>query len=366
MAYCIYCITGTKTTAVSGFLDKLQICATAFQLDTTPTDYKFSIKPDLCVYANTSDNSTRRTGTHSSLVEFFFEFKSSSHHDPFSDGAGQPDKPFVKNTKGAMTTLGQISTYLAFQMGSQYRTHTFFVLIVADYARLLRWDRSGVVVSERIKYNEQRELVTFLELFNAATPEIRGSDQSVFKPLENEKEDAVRACVEFKDMKDTLLAIKFFREDEKAFRRYVIASPRAGPCVPLGRTTRTSIAYDVREQKRVFMKDSWRVEADGCRKEGEVYKILNGKSVPNVPQCIDFCDVDDEVYHQTQTQTFVDEFLSASSPADSEENEKKKNRFNTHRHHRLILDTVGKDLKSFNGSYELVKAICDALIGTAS
>ena len=33
----------------------------------------------------------------------------------------------------------QIGTYVVVQMDSQYRTHTLLVLIVGNYARLMRW-----------------------------------------------------------------------------------------------------------------------------------------------------------------------------------------------------------------------------------
>jgi len=98
------------------------------------------------------------------------------------------------------------------------------------------------------------------------------------------------------------------------------------------------------------MKDSWQVEAHGCRPEGEVYEILNGGHARNIPKCIDFCDVGDEAYHQTQTQTFAAEYSS--------------DQFNTHCHHRLILDTVGEGLDDFKGSFNLVRAIHAVLIGT--
>ncbi len=296
------------------------------------------------MYAKTPENSAL-TGTNSALVEFFIEFKISPKFDPF----GPDEGPLVKDTTDAKNTLGQISTYISFQMGAQYRTHIFFVLIIGDYARLLRWDRSGVVVSERIKYNKQRQLFAFLELFNAATPEIQGRDKSVSKPSKDEKEDAWRTCHEF-DTDNTLLVIEFPKEGQRASNRYIISSPRSRICLPIGRMTRTSIAYDVQKKKRVFMKDSWRVKAHGCRPEGEVYEILNRGHARNIPKCVEFCDVGDEAYHQTRSQTFAASLHGKQ--------------FNTHRHHRLILDTVGEDLDNFKRSFDLVKAIRAALIGT--
>ncbi|KAH9077764.1 hypothetical protein EDB83DRAFT_1512338 [Lactarius deliciosus] len=99
------------------------------------------------------------------------------------------------------------------------------------------------------------------------------------------------------------------------------------------------------------MKDSWRVKAAGCLMEGKVYQILNDGRVPNVPTCLDFCDVGSEEHHQTHTQLIARSLAVASD-----------HQFNTHRHHRLILDTVGKKLNRFKSSRGLVKAINDAII----
>jgi hypothetical protein len=59
------------------------------------------------------------------------------------------------------------------QMGLQYRTHCFLVLVIQHYACLMRWDRSGVVFSEPIYYNDCPEFLEFFEAYNEATPEAR-------------------------------------------------------------------------------------------------------------------------------------------------------------------------------------------------
>ncbi len=321
-------------------------------MDTTPNNYGFKIKPDLCVYAKTPEN--RTLGTSCSLAELFIEVKKSASSDPFNDDA-QPDTNgklrFIKQTKEAQETIGQISTYVAFQMGSQYRTHTFFILVTGLYARLLRWDRSGVVVTERFEYNKQHHLFSFFELFNAATPCIRGWDESVSVPSKQEQAAALEVCPDL-PQNDPLLVVEICAAGQAKPRRYVVTSPRPEPSLPIGRLTRTSIAYDVQDKKRVFMKDSWRVKAAGCLMEGKVYQILNDGSVPNVPTCLDFCDVGSEEHHQTHTQLIARSLAVASD-----------HQFNTHRHHRLILDTVGKKLNCFKSSRGLVKAINDAIIG---
>jgi len=40
---------------------------------------------------------------------------------------------------------GQITAYATMLLGNQHRTHAFSVLVIQDYARLIRWDRGGAI-----------------------------------------------------------------------------------------------------------------------------------------------------------------------------------------------------------------------------
>jgi hypothetical protein len=95
------------------------------------------------------------------------------------------------------------------------------------------------------------------------------------------------------------------------------------------------------------MKDSWPVFLREDMMEGRVYQRLNENNVQNIPLCVDFSD-GDGLNHETHTQRFTCELGSS---------------FPRRRHHRLILDTVGKPLKEFASSRELVRAVRAAIIG---
>ncbi|KAI0286471.1 hypothetical protein BC826DRAFT_1048476, partial [Russula brevipes] len=104
------------------------------------------------------------------------------------------------------------------------------------------------------------------------------------------------------------------------------------------------------------MKDSWRIVADDAPSEGRVYQTLNEGKVKNIPFCVDFCDVDDDSSdHKTRTGTY-----SSSNAAWVPSGFQFP--FSVLRHHRLILDTIGKELEEFSSSLELVRAIRDALV----
>ncbi|KAI9442083.1 hypothetical protein BJY52DRAFT_1089943, partial [Lactarius psammicola] len=304
----------------------------------------FSISPDCAVYKNENKDVT---GTDASVAEFFVEFKNSADDDPFTGDGYRSD------SRNARRTVGQIATYVSVQMDSQYRTHTFFVLIIKSYARLMRWDRSGAIFSEPIYYNEKSELLEFFEAYDKATPEAWGCDQFVTKPTPGEIDAALGAWDDF-DHSTSLLVVSLHNQDlHPEPHRYVIISPRARPSLPIGRSTRMSVAYDLQRKKRVFMKDSWRIVAANTTMEGQVYQMLNQRKVRNVPLCVDFCDVGEDNYHKTQTESLVHESWVPQELQYS---------FPVLRHHRLVLDNVGKSLENFTSSHEMVRAVRAALV----
>jgi hypothetical protein len=347
-----------QCSVVGPYVPNLVVRDTSSQLDKAVTEYKFSIKPDCVVYSKENDDVT---GIDSGVAEFFIEFKYSSGEDPFIDTPPPPTPPqrrpsFIKDSSSARGLIGQIGTYIAVQMDMQYRTHAFFVLIISDFARLMRWDRSGAIFTKPIFYNKDPELLEFFEAYNVATCEERGFDKYVVKP-EQEVIDAISSPHQDFSGQASLVVSLPNKDPNAPPNRYVIKSPVARPSFPIGRSTRTSVAYDLQTKKWVFMKDSWRIVADNAPIEGKVYQILNESKVKHIPFCVDFCDVDDDSSdHQTRTGTYSSSDV-AWVPSGFQFP------FSVLRHHRLVLDTVGKELKDFSSSLELALAIRDALVG---
>jgi hypothetical protein len=330
-------------------------------LTVTGPGYTFNIKPDLTVLTKENEAAESPGG----VVEFFLEFKCDV--DPFDtssteSSAAQPQDEntqefcLITDSSQGRKNLGQIATYVAIQMNSQYRTHTFFVLVFKNYARLMRWDRSGAIFTTPISYDTQPELFEFFEAYNKATPEARGIDESVTEPTPDEIDAARETCP---DLGESLLVVSIPNPDPDLHaqpHRYVINRPSARTSLPIGRSTRTSVAYDVQKNKRVFFKDSWRIKAPNAPVEGKVYQSLNRRKVRNIPTCVDYCDVGTENYHQTQVQSFVRRDWAprhAGAPLS----------FAVYRHHHLVLDTVGKKLTEFASTKEMVEAVRAALVG---
>ncbi|KAH9008067.1 hypothetical protein EDB84DRAFT_1572373 [Lactarius hengduanensis] len=287
------------------------------------------------------------------------EFKIRSEDDAFltdfSDGASVsgPNRLMSRNQKG-ITTAGQITIYAALQLDCQYRTHVFSVLIVKDYARLIRWDRSGAIVTAPIYYRRDPELLDFFTRYDQAERPARGHDGSVRSATPAEVQKAVHADDDFCTSQG-LLVVTVPHQVGSSCGEYIIKPPVARFYTPPGRATRTSIAYDIHKSRIVFFKDSWRVACDGIMREGELYKILNDAKIPNIPYCSASGDVGEDTYHFTRTHAgqFVDAPWALISPTHV---------FTPHRHHQLILDDVGKKLEMFRCSRDMVRAIRAALI----
>jgi hypothetical protein len=308
----------------------------------------FKIKPDISIYPPTTAGNV---ATDSALVEMFIEFKWYPSDDPFGDVrvSDSNGRSFLRDTKAAYDTLGQITSYAAAQLGAQFRTHVFSVLILRDTARLLRWDRSGAIVTEVIKYNEIDLLIEFLYRYSKAPAAMRGKDESASDPSPEE----ARAARDALGLKNTIPLVKLSIPDADGVRYYVTPSPEPTLYTPPGRATRGFKAYDILGKTLVFLKDSWRIDLPDIEAEGQVYKTLRDANVSHVPGCLASGDILSERYHATKTQAYVTEPWACHSDT----------RFIPHRHYRLSLDIIGRLLVDYKSSYEMVSAVRDALIG---
>ena len=106
-------------------------------------------------------------------MDLWGEVKYDPNDDPFRD-----EGTFEHISKQSIDAKGQITSYAVAQLAVQFRTHIFSVLVFPTYARLLRWDRSGVVVTRAFAL-EDRFLAEFFYRYTRATDDIRGIDSTV-------------------------------------------------------------------------------------------------------------------------------------------------------------------------------------------
>ena len=139
-------------------LRNLDLVNTSRMNNKTPNSkFTFSCQPDFSVYAKRSDH---KFNLNSSLIEFPIEFKTTTDQDPFvvkpvssSDFDSSIENPFMSATTSGRIAAGQITAYATSIMSAQYHTHAFLILIMKPFARLIRWDRGGAVVTAPIYYD---------------------------------------------------------------------------------------------------------------------------------------------------------------------------------------------------------------------
>ncbi|KAK0496650.1 hypothetical protein EDD18DRAFT_171205 [Armillaria luteobubalina] len=283
--------------------------------------------------------------------------------------------PFENDSIEGRETRGQISCYAGATMMVQHRSHFFTILICGRFARFVRWDRSGAIVSKRFNYTQEKTLIfNFYSRFAQLSPSQRGKDPTV-SPLTDPDEDAI-ARAKFKlfdtDMwhgdagpkakrdisieEQKLLRIEMTVSDK--IRRFVICAPKFddGAFSPFGRSTRRSLAIDLDSPDLkgagygglLFMKDYRREGSPRMVKESDVYHLLAQHDVPHVAKLETGGDIPDMVTITPQ--------YARTLP-----NQPPGNRLPTLQAHRIFLKTIGRDLTTFCSVKSLVTCIADAM-----
>ncbi|KAF8500704.1 hypothetical protein BU17DRAFT_72035, partial [Hysterangium stoloniferum] len=144
------------------------------------------VKPDIQIF---SANSKRSGLSDMTQTEMTVEFKKAVWDDAFSD----------------QWFLG------AYSQAAQFRTHVFLVLVFPNYARFMRWDRSGAIVTEKVRLSNP-SYVEFFWRFNHASPAARGVDSpSPFRRLQHYRlvlNEIGRSLSDFRDTKEMVTAVR--------------------------------------------------------------------------------------------------------------------------------------------------------------
>ena len=261
-----------KATSTQRFMPGFHVVNSSSSVDRNPTAILHPIKPDISVQVY-RDDAGPNVITDLSLVEMFIEFKWYPRDDPFCtvSNAGGVKKSFLYRTTKANDTLGQITIYAAAQLGSQFRTHAFSVFTLRDKARIIRWDRSGTIVTESIDINSDPQLAKFFRCYSKAPAEMRGLNQSVLDPM---PEEAIVAR-QVLGLADDVSLFKLEVPCNDSVHYFVTPTPQATFYMPPGRATRGFQVYDISRATRVFLKDTWRIDLEDIHVEGLTYEILD-------------------------------------------------------------------------------------------
>ncbi|GJJ09164.1 hypothetical protein Clacol_003386 [Clathrus columnatus] len=295
----------------------------------------YRIAPDVCVFNRGSDD------VDITQAEIMMELKSDKTDDPFAD---ESKVSFVKESIAGRETLGQTTVYAAAHQASQFRTHAFSVLVFPTHARLLRWDRSGVIVTKALPIISE-EFVEFFQLYDEATPSMRGIDTSVSIPSPENASNARMSLGIGPNI--SLVQLSLGSPLNEAFivsREEYMNNAYS----PLGRSTRTFIAYSTSRQYNVFLKDSWRL--DSQTPEHEIYAKLHAKNVPHLPTVLAGSDI--------FNQTTLTQDVLGENPTWIKVQPKPLRK---HRHYRLILKEIATPLSSFSSTKILISVVHDAI-----
>ncbi|KAL4075124.1 hypothetical protein V8B97DRAFT_1944553 [Scleroderma yunnanense] len=319
------------------------------------------LKPDITIYANGSFRRDKSKIDFTEL-EMSIEVKRRKSHDPFSDA---DNTPFEKNTEDGKLVRGQITAYATAQLGKQFRLFAFSIVIVGEIARILRWDRSGATVTRAFDYVQNPALlIQFFQRFTSQTREGRGWDPSVTRidetclPEAIPSPDIIPAARNALDLRSdsSMFCIQVPASDDSStadgseFCRYIGGRPPC-PYSLIGRSTRAWRVFNVVTKRIVFLKDTWRIDADDIDPEGVTYRKLHAHNVPNIATV----EASGDVGYRTVTQSLTHESWS-----------KVRKSITGHIHYRLVLQEVGNRLDEFRCTRELVTAVRDSIRALAA
>ncbi|KAI0781765.1 hypothetical protein C8Q75DRAFT_704776, partial [Abortiporus biennis] len=231
-----------------------------------------------------------------------------------------------KSTDKAQQSLGQIISYASSQFARQHRHFLFSVCIFNTYARIIRWDRAGAIVTEPIDYRKHpARFVDLFQRFDQMSDKQLGLDTSVCLATAAEEKkllDAVKAHKESVERKESLpipnvdltLDPSFASYkisvpvQNEAMRHYIVKRPFQAPSALWGRSTRAYIAYGITEKRLVFLKDYWRPMEKGRDSEEEIYSEFDEyfKDQSDIRQHLPVVISSGDVCHKGQKGEFQD------------------------------------------------------------
>ncbi|PIL22388.1 hypothetical protein GSI_15076 [Ganoderma sinense ZZ0214-1] len=303
------------------------------------------------------------------LIELLIECK--------LDGVGQD--PFDDSTEGGEVTaekrrevLGQILSYVELAFKYQQREAVFMVLFLGKYARVVRFDRSGIIASEKVDYKKDGEgLTEFLVRYARLGPAKRGHDTTAFRispadPLWEKLKEHGAAAAE-KDTEDHVQKLfnqsldekwpwwKLYVHDEESDKTkwFAVGKPHFYAGGVAGRGTRGYVAVPLDDDGEkidskatfVYLKDAWRVDHEGMEMEGTILKALNAAKVQYVPTLLYHGDLNQSTQSYDKWPDYHKDNTRETCPLKS------------HQHYRLVVAEVGKPLSEFENAFQLVWAL---------
>ncbi|KAJ3483563.1 hypothetical protein NLI96_g6237 [Meripilus lineatus] len=290
--------------------------------------------------------------------ELHFEVKVSVSDDPFRDHnpllRTRASHHFLKSGPDHAIRRGQLIAYATDACARQHRQFYYSVLICHHRARIIRWDRSGALVSESFNCSDAEGIALlgdFLWRFTHAPPAARGWDPTVLAASREDESAFAQHPVLEEWYEDGSVAKIFVWDPEKErILEFLVSRAVVSPLSMVGRCTRGFWALDKATGSVVFVKDTWRV--CGMEPEGNIIQRLLDHKVRNIPELHSHGDVLDgnHGFQHTWTQQYVNDYSCGRNP-----------QILRYTHYRLVSKTVGHSLANApENSRQLLTATRDA------
>ncbi|PIL31115.1 hypothetical protein GSI_05811 [Ganoderma sinense ZZ0214-1] len=300
-------------------------------------------------------------------LELLIEVKWDPKAAPFSSRY-TPRSAFLPTGRERCLSRGQLAEYAVEQLNRQHRQFLFMVHVMRDCARILRFDRSGAVVSEEFDYVAHPEVIgTLLFRLSRMSRAEQGHDPTATLASEREasmfKELHARfhadsatarglrnAVVEGWPIVKITMDVPFSsdgapvrRGTPPTRREFLVGKPASLSLSLVGPGAKGFVAYDLTTNAVVFMKDSWRLDSRDVQSEYETYLQLREKTTGElyVPTLLGGGDVSfDGSLQRTASRDDAPSLV----------------------HCRLVFKEICRPLEDFTNSFELVKAVTWALV----
>ena len=282
----------------------------------------------------------------------------------------------IRWSHSAYKICGQLIAYAAALHHSQFRVFSFGIVLFGDTGRLLRWDRSGVIYTESFPWKQRVTLFEFFWRLNFLSPVDRGYDTTVTRVMDDDDEAkaALSKLRTYKGWEKGEIELaglyRFLVHDDRAtdgqLRSYITPGAIWDTDTLFGRSTFGYIAYDVATSKLVYLKDFWRTDLPRIEKEGDVYRKLHEKEVPNIPALGPAGDVPLSPDHASTFPLVVQRTVTQDYVKGSGSRHKwcpGRPCVEPYVHYRLVLETLGQPLNTFKSTRQLCEAIRDAIVG---
>ncbi|KAH9896049.1 hypothetical protein C8Q73DRAFT_644518 [Cubamyces lactineus] len=281
----------------------------------------FKQKPDAAVFKADSVPTDGRPHWADQLVTVEFKRYYPSQ-DPFDDGK---DAKLESEAEKRKEVRGQLIDYAELVFRIQHRTALFMILVINRHVRILRWDRSGTVVTRAFDYvATPHVLCEILWRMSLLSDEQLGIDTSATRlrsddrdyklmdflameahnDLSSEGHDLVAG--ELKTDPPVFVHVRAkFREamdpkwpryrvevpDGNTTRIFLIGKPSFYAQGMACRGTKGYVAWDTQSERFVWLKDAWRIDYERMEPEGAILGKLNAKGVINVPTLVCHGDI---------------------------------------------------------------------------